>query len=564
MVQDFFNSLIDKLKTKTSIVAINIAANSTIEVMELDKDGMINNYFTSAIQYNSFTKELEHPVQLEAELKKAFSELGVSASSPVYISLPTFVIDHEDFPMVVDDPEEIKTMLKATVEKNYIFKKYDPATSYYKLPEEEASNGTVPLCYTALRADEYVKIKGVFDSLGLNIKAIDSSYSALINGVIATGKINPDIVASNGHWNIINITSNSFVIFAMKGKNLHAVYEEPLAVKSFSEEEIYQIIANSLDLVIENYPAQQVVIVSQSDNVSAEYLCSVLELNCSKTFIDDNKYRKQLVEVSLNITQSYKNRISLEAVGITTWFKNTDGFKFNFMDTPSAGIADSNEFNTVFITINGREIELTPDRLQKIAYIFFAIVLIICGLIWAVLSYAKTAIDQQNVDITMKISKLSSELDIKQEVTGMSQAEFLQKSYRNNISYLKSYAAIAKEIPSMLWIEEFQLSENSTLYLKGRSYKMDDILNYYDSLKNIGAFQDLRLSVLKISNTPISDLLLDRNSEMTEETTYEFAIGQPFYIDPNATAPSKGEDGKTPEVPLPPSNLPPAPTKQDM
>ncbi len=570
MAQDFVNSFIEKLTSKTTTVAINISSSSTIEVMEIDKNGVINNYVSSAIQYNAFTKELENVAQFESEIKKAFADLGVSTSSPVYVSLPTFVIDHEEFPAIAleEDAENIKTMLKATVEKNYIFKKYDPAISFYKLPTEESLTGNtmIPLCYTALRADEYAKIKGVFDSLRLNVKAIDSSYSALINGVIATQKINPEIINADRQWNIINITSNSFVIFAMKGKHLYAVYEEPLAVKSFNEDEIYQIVTNSLDLVIHNYPADQVVIVSQSDNVSAEYLSSVLDLNCSKAFIEDNRYRKPLVETGLNITQSSKSKISLEAVGITTWNKNSNGFKFNFLDTPSMGAEASAEVETIFVNINGKEVELSYDLIKKVAIGFMGLVFIIFGGIYAGLLSMKNAFEVQETEIAEKIGRINKELDIKHEVTGISEAEFLGKSYRNNLSYLKSYAAIAKEIPDMLWIEELQLSENSTLYLKGRSYRMDDILNYYDSLKNIGAFQDLRISTLKISNTPISDLLLDRNSEMTEETTYEFAIGQPFFVNLNAPTDSteKKDGSSNNSLPLEGVTAPPTIPKQDI
>ena len=128
-----------------------------------------------------------------------------------------------------------------------------------------------------------------------------------------------------------------------------------------------------------------------------------------------------------------------------------------------------------------------------------------------------------------KIQKIENELNLQPQATGMSQAEFLQKSYTNNLNYKKSYAAIAREIPDMLWIEEFQMAEDSKLYLAGRSYRMDDVLNYYDSLNKLGKFPNLKISVLKISNTPISELLLNNNSDMVEETTYEFALGSPFY-----------------------------------
>jgi len=548
----FISDFWDKMRSKSTTVAINISSRSMLEVLEFDKTGLIVNYASVPIQYNAFTKELENISDFESALKRAFSELNLGMSSRVYVSLPTFIIEHETLPDI-DEEEAIKTMLISSVEKNYIFKKYDPSISFYKLPAEESTPGSVKICYTALRADEYAKIKGVFEDLGLKVAAIDSSFSSLINGIIVSQKINPNIVNSNQQWNIVNVTSNSFSIFSMKGKNLLAVYEEPLAIKSLNEEEVYQVITNSLDLVLENYPARQMVVVSQSDDVSAEYLASVINVDYPKAYIEDNKFRRQIVEVGLNITQSNKVRISLEAVGIANWYFNQDGFKFDFLDAP---LAVDTTVESIFVPIGGRDVELTPELIKKIVTVFGVIVALILGLIYVGLVSFYNAKEQEHLELASKIQKLDQELGTQPRVSGMSEAEFLQKSYTNNLFYKKSYAAIAREIPDMLWIEEFQLSENSNLYLAGRSYRMDDVLNYYDSLNKLGKFQNLKLTVLKISNTPISELLLDNNSDITEETTYEFAIGTPFYVDPTRVIPAPAlDDTKDDSVPAPPTGL---------
>ena len=547
------NDILNKIKSKNSTVAINISSRSILEVTEIDKNGMIVNYVCIPIQYNAFTKELENINEFESAIKRAFSELNLGMSSKIYASIPTFIIDHETLPDI-DDEEAIKTMLISSVEKNYIFKKYDPAISFYKLPKTDESQDNIPICYTALRADEFAKIKDVFEGLGMKVIAIDSSYSSLINGVIATQKINSDIILANEKWNIINITSNSFTIFAMQGKNLMSVYEEPLAVKSFSEEEVYQVITNSLDLVIDNYPAKQIVIVSQSDEVSAGYLHDILKVDCIKTFIEDNKHRKQLVEVGLNITQSNKTRISLEAVGISNWYKNEDGFKFDFLDAP---LAVDTTVESIFIPIGGKDVELTPELMKKISMGFLIVTTLILVLIYVTFSALTNSRERENGELASKIKTIESELDLKPQATGMSEAEFLQKNYTNNVNYKQSYAAIAREIPDMLWIEEFQMAEDSKLYLAGRSYRMDDILNYYDSLNKLGKFPGLKISVLKISNTPISELLLDNNSDMTEETTYEFALGQSFFVDPSKNVEAPKTDDKESLTPLPPGVAPP-------
>ena len=81
---------------------------------------------------------------------------------------------------------------------------------------------------------------------------------------------------------------------------------------------------------------------------------------------------------------------------------------------------------------------------------------------------------------------------------------------------------------------------------------MDDILNYYDSLNKLGDFSDLKITTLKISNTEISELLLNNYSDMFEETTYEFAFGHAVYIEPDLNAVEENKEKKDDSVPLPP------------
>ena len=112
-----FNDFLGKIQTKSSTVAINISAKSTMEIMEIDKNGTINSYAEVPIQYNNFTKELENVYEFQSGLKQAFSDLKLSTSSKVYVSIPTYVLEHENLPDI-DDEEAIKTILLTSIEKN--------------------------------------------------------------------------------------------------------------------------------------------------------------------------------------------------------------------------------------------------------------------------------------------------------------------------------------------------------------------------------------------------------------------------------------------------------------
>ncbi len=563
---DSLNNFLDQIQSKAKTIAINISAKSEIEILELDKNFMITNYSSIPISYNAFTKEIENFAQLENQLRAVFGELGISPkSSKAYVSIPTVVIDHAVlFSSIKEgDASNIKTALTAELEKNYIFKKYDAASSYYEIESEAASDQFV-VCYTGIREDQFAQIKNILeDELGLTLLAIDSSFSSLINGVITTGKIDLKYIEEKANWTILNITSNSYMLFYMRGHELVSVYEEPLAVKSFSEEEVYQVIISSFELVMNNYPSAAYVVVSQSDDVSAEYLSSLITTNAKVTYIDDNKNRKQLVEVGLNVTQSKKVRISLEAVGISNWAKN-EGFKFNFVDV---AVAIDNTVEAIYFG----DKEITPKEVLKYSIVICLLFVIITGGIYLLFIPLNNSNDRRNEQLDEEIRELQRRLDRDNNRvdTGISEKQFLQDKYTRNKEMIKAYGAIGRSIPEMLWIEEFQLAENSKVFLKGRSYRMDDILSFYDNLSTNATFPNLTINQLEISQNELSNRLVpdDADDETKNEITYFFTIGDSVApMDPKTSiipvAAPEAEQGPAVDIngnPLPPGPALPAP-----
>ena len=540
---DSLNNFLDQIQSKAKTIAINISAKSEIEILELDnKTFQINNYSNIPISYNAFTKEIENFAQLENQLRAVFGELGISPkSSKAYVSIPTVVIDHAVlFSSIKEgDASNIKTALTAELEKNYIFKKYDAASSYYEIETNDAASDQFVVCYTGIREDQFAQIKSILeDELGLTLLAIDSSFSSLINGVITTGKIDQKFIEEKANWTILNITSNSYMLFYMRGHERVSVDEEPLAVKSFSEEEVYQVIMSSFELVMNNYPSAAYVVVSQSDDVSAEYLSSLINTQAKVTYIDDNKNRKQLVEVGFNVTQSKKTRISLEAVGIANWAKN-DGFKFNFVDV---AVAIDNTVEAIYFG----DREITPKEVLKISVVICSIFIIISALVFFILIPINNSNDRRNAELEDEIRELQRRLDRDNNKikAGISEKQFLHDKYYRNKEMLKSYGAVGRSIPEMLWIEEFELAEDSKVFLKGRSYRMDDILSFYDNLSTNASFPNLTINQLEISTNELSNRLVpdDADEDTKNEITYFFTIG-------DSVAPANPKASIIPAVP---------------
>ena len=73
-------------------------------------------------------------------------------------------------------------------------------------------------------------------------------------------------------WNLMVINQNSYSVLSMAGKSVISYYEEPLALKSFSGEEVYNAIISSSTLTLTTNPANWLYIISETDLVSAEVL----------------------------------------------------------------------------------------------------------------------------------------------------------------------------------------------------------------------------------------------------------------------------------------------------
>ncbi|MDD3594512.1 MAG: hypothetical protein PHX18_07790 [Candidatus Gastranaerophilales bacterium] len=570
--------ILDNLQHKKKLVSINISPKSVVEIAEIEKQThKIINYTSVPIQYNSFSKQIENFADFESALKKAFLELGFSLNSSVYLSIPTVITSHQVFPASLED-DSIKLSLTAEVEKNYIFKKYDPSISYYRIPTENPDNAF--LCYTAIQSEQLAQIVSVLEGVGIKILAVDSNYSSMLRGIIASNKIERLIVDENRKWNVVLITPNSYNILAMSGSNLIEIFEEPLAVKSFNEDEVYQVIADSLNLSLVNYPADQMVIVSQSDDVSAEILMSSVNSDVVMSYIEDNKFtKKPIVEVGFNVVQSKAQKISPEIVGISLWAEHPDSFRFNFVDTVVELSTDS-----ILINIMGRDVELTSKLLETISIILVVLIVLFVGVLYGLGYMLESAQNKAYEDVVEKVGIIEKSLENKPQARGISLEEFLQNTYTNNKDMSKSYNAIGEEIPAMLWIEEFEMGDSLALYMKGSAYTMDDVLNYYDSLKRLGRFNDLKISSLKVADTTYNTQ--DYSVSPQVEKVYEFVLGQPVYslfnavpaaagtaqtqagTDPNA-ADISGSKKVNPAKPAPApsdSELPPPPTtlpKQD-
>ena len=176
-------------------------------------------------------------------------------------------------------------------------------------------NETQHIIFSAIQKEEVTRIAGLFEKLDINLVSIDSSYTSLIRG-LAISDIAKQVINDGKLWCILLITANNFVIITLSGNKIIDIIEEPLATKSFSADDVYPVIVSySLDVIKSKNP-ENLVIVSESNEVLAEQAAKYFNLSCKISVVESNKYaKKQLFNIHHDALIGANTLISPEVVG---------------------------------------------------------------------------------------------------------------------------------------------------------------------------------------------------------------------------------------------------------
>ena len=133
------------------------------------------------------------------------------------------------------------------------------------------SGDTRKLYYSAIQKNVVDDIKNALTELGVNLVGVEMSLTSILKALAFTG-LAEEQMKENVSWNLMLINQNGYSICSLVGKNIVEYYEEPLAIKSFEGDEIYNAINASAQITLMSYPASFLYIISTTDMVSAELL----------------------------------------------------------------------------------------------------------------------------------------------------------------------------------------------------------------------------------------------------------------------------------------------------
>jgi len=538
-------------------VGIAITPNVGLEMIVIDtKTRIAERYGRRNVEYNPSKREVDDYSALKGSLNELFDELDIPNKSKCYFVVPNVHFGFMDLPSTLGD-EEIRGILLAKAEESYIFKKTDAMIGYTNASINTQRENQY-LVYTAVQADVVTQLRDICADLGYELAGVETSYSALFRGVDYSG-VMFDEISGNENWNLLLINTNSYAIFAMKGANIFDYVEVPIAVKSIGYEETYRELADAIAENLPNYPAKKLLVLSQSDDISAGVLKTQITFENEIETLDCNKFSKQsLIQFDHTVNSEDALHMSPSVIGAATaGGASLMAFELNILGAVKKSKSSSAAASDAFIKfdlIPGQEYVITPAMIGTICLI---IAFVIAGLsfvtrMW-VMNYDATLTEQISELETKKATIQRQINELAAEDKGVDINSLIRNIISNNKKFISYYDSLSIDIPKNIWLTYFYNREGENVAVEGLALGMNDIYEYYRGIKNSIPTSTVKLNKMQ-ALTDITDNSYDPNAT-NELKLYSFEISnaQSKKAGGGFTAPAaESTDG------MPPGAAPPA------
>ena len=494
--------------SSVSTVGISISAANIIEMICIDKSRrMITKYACKELKYNNAIREIISYDDFALALQDLFKEVGVNPKNcNVVLNIPNVHFAFISLPLVLPD-EQISGAISSEVEEMYLFKRHEPVISWNTVTVNKDTDKRY-IVFGAVQENTIQNIKDIFDDLGCKLVAVETAHSSMIKGIVYSRVLEEEF-ENNETTNILLINSNSYSIFCMQGKKLVDYFEEPLAIKSFSSDEVYVAISSAAGSSLENYPAKNLLVVSETNEVSAEILCHKINFDGTMKYLDRNMYAdKSFMEISAAILPKYLPVISLEAVGAAAYTYESYPVKFNFL----LG-SDSDFSSTIILTIFDQDYEIERRAILNIGAIVAVAVLCIFLLIGMMFSIFDrrllkeiSLMSDEFVDTMAKVNATSVSGDVGNIFTTTKEISDF------NAKESAILFALGSEIPNDVYLTNFYSNSRGDITIEGSSNSSESIYAYVKGLKT----KDPKLKITKLE--------LNYADDSATATIYSFLI----------------------------------------
>lgn len=546
MLEKLLNDFLSKLGAGSrEMVYLSVTPGVGLELIQVDPViKSVKTYAYKPLEYSESMREIANYDDFKTALQELFTELNINPKCNIVLSLPMVHFGKMNLPLLLGD-DAVAEAIVSEVEQAYIFKRCEPVVSWFEANTSGSSSDTRTIFYSAVQKTAVDKIKEILTELGAVLSGLEISLISTLRA-LSFSELASTQMTEGTSWNLMLVNSTGYSLVAMSGKNIIDYYEEPLALKTYEVEEIYNVINASAQIALMNFPTNYLYIISDTDMVSAEHLASKLPVEGKIDFFENNSFKKrEVLPVSLEILPDQVMKISVEAVGVAVANEEHYPVKLEFsgnkVETSTSHEEQEEGFEeTISFHFHGREILLTNSVLKKISFMFAAVLLIP-----AVVALYTLPILQKNKqtaldEIKSKIGNLENEIRVLTEQTSTSSTFVvkteIEKVLKNNRTKLICYSAIGEAVPKNLWVTYFKTNNDGKVNVKGVAEDVEDIYRFFKNLKDSLINSQLRLQKLEMLES------LDDAVASSGPTLYEFEITNMSAVAPAAPE-AAGKEG---------------------
>ncbi len=535
-------------------VYLSITPGVGLELLQIDSAAKtVKNYDVQPLDYNESLKEIVNVDQFKEAVQTLLMQSGISNNCGVILSMPIVHAGVSTLPLILTD-EAVSEAIISEVEQVYVFKKTEPVVSWLDL---KTTGDMRKILHGAIQRSELDKIESALREIGAKLITVEFSLSSILRALTFSGLAEMQMQEGTD-WNLLVINQNGYYLCPMTGNAVNDYYEEPVPIKSFDNEEVYNALSASMNITLMSYPASYLYIISETDMVSAEHLVKQINFSGTTFFIDNNVHKTtEIVTVSPNVLPAKIPSISLEAVGIGAYPLVTLPLKLEFKTSASTTASGS---ELVQIKIGDKIIEVSPDAAQKIATMIVVAMLGITALL-AVLYPVIVNVNQKKVQqVDARVMQLLKEYKLYESQGSFTADKEIKRVLEANRTKLMTYSALGETVPKSLWITYFIVKDNGKIDIKGQTSKVDDIYTFYKNIKSALINSQLRLHKLELVSESDAVIALTSDTpviyefEITNMTNEELAPAPPAAGAKSPKTPKQPEPAKPAPPPLEPIN----------
>lgn len=545
------DELISKLGIgKKETIYLSITPGVGLELIQLDvRNKIVKNYGYKPLYYNESLRELAEFETFKTAVSDLFAEMRLNTRCDVVLNIPMVLIGGRELPVILAD-DAISEALTSEAEQSYIFKRYEPVISWVEATglNPNANSENRKFYYSAIQKNVLEGIKSALQELGMTLVDIQLSTSSILRALMYSGFLEEQ-TKDGVSWNLMLVTSNGYSILSMLGKNIVDYYEEPLAIKSFDGEELYGAMNASAQIALMSYPASHLVVVSETDLLSAELLSSRLNFDGQISYYENNDFKKNdLIQVSLEVLEEAAHKISLEAIGNAVSSAVALPIEFNFMGESTNKKAD-NPDEPIHVVLGSTEFDISQNGARNISIIISTLILIPFIILFISVPMITRSKQAQANEMNSKLEQFKKQVESLQEeqnrYDNFDINDEVKNVVANNRIKLMGYIALGESVPKDLWLTYFLAQGNGKFDIKGKAKSVQDIYSFYSNMKESLINVPLNLQQLEMESqnvddavSPISNALSTYKFEITNMSASDFAPKED-------KSSNKSEDGQT-------------------